>query len=1220
MIFLVGEHVGDGQRIAPKFTSITVRGAVKLNVVVKGVNMELRYATEICFENVILQHWNIMSPSPPFLVFWMLSVLAENQTHFFIEHATNSSGNKIKLVNSIFRNSSLTGTLLFINNEWNAEAMSLTSSTLNIGKNTDISFIDNRVQTAVLFLNSSTLTVESNVHMTFFSNSRAMAIFDSTLNVTADTNMIFFSNSKIDNQDEGAAMFVVRSKINIEGDLHFVNNSAYSQGAINFQMSTLNIRNCARMVFVNNSATRQAGAILLENSVLNAEGNATIAFINNSAGKMGSTAVLTSALHVRHNASLHFIDNLARTFGGSAQIELSTVTIENNAHIAFTNNVADTAGGMALYSATLNIDDDAHISFNGNHANVAGGALYVLKSIINVKNHASMTFINNSAFSGGALVFISSELYLISHALLTFINNTAINFGGSIFSYRSKLSIENATNKFINNSARYGGAMALLSSTIELVNGSSNLTFENNSAKEKGGAIYVDPDQFGIYTSQAQYDYLLDINCLYDTNPTSMEQYLYFVNNLAHVAGDNIYGASLAWCNGSVVHMDPKNNSTLSSVSGSPLRVCRCDNQHKPLCRNISHNHFSLSYYPGETITVSIVVVGGDWGATPGMVYAGFQPPYTSSILKPSGQYNQWINESRCTLRNYTVYSNQSIQLVLSAFLHFDQICENNMTRQYYAKGCNFFSPLYIDFTILPCPPGFSLRGDPPGCYCDPVLTENGVNCNIFKSEAIFSWNTSLWVTLSAKGIIFSKHCPFDYCRDTKVIKGTLGDQCSFNRAGWLCGGCKENYSLAIGSSHCIYCADDNNMTLLIFFATAGFLLVIFISVLNLTVTQGMINGVIFYANIVWTYQSVLFPNQTPNELTFFKTFIAWLNLDFGIESCFVNNLTAFWKSWLQFVFPFYLWSIAGLMVLLARYSTRLTTLFGNRAVPVLATLILLSYMKLLRTAVEILHFSILTVTEYSNSNDTVMDTSYSLVWSVDGTLEYFGYPHILLLVAALFTLLFLWLPYTMLLLLFQWIRRVSHYRLLRWTIRLNPFYDANFAPLKHKHQYWFGLLLLVRGIIFVIFASNFSIPDDTNLLILLIFVGLLQFYMLATSIYKHHALMVFDSSFFLNICFLSGCIIFCHTNSDVKSSTQTSVTLLSTGVAFLQFCSIILYQIYSLCRSCGVGRGLSRVQVNEEQVHAILDISSRFKHRKDSAEKQPLIGPNHSDSEEPTY
>ena len=570
------------------------------------------------------------------------------------------------------------------------------------------------------------------------------------------------------------------------------------------------------------------------------------------------------------------------------------------------------------------------------------------------------------------------------------------------------------------------------------------------------------------------------------------------------------------------------------------------------------------------------------------------------------------------------MYGSQSVQLVLSASPHADETCNKNNnfeTLQNYAKACTFFSPLYINFTIQPCPPGFSLQGDPPGCGCYSILTDNGVNCNIFRSEATISWNTSLWITVSAKQIILNEHCPFDYCKDSKVINGISGDQCSFNRAGRLCGGCKENYSLAIGSSHCIYCSNDyNNMALLIFFAAAGFLFVLFISVLNITVTQGMINGLIFYANVVWTYQSVLFPNQVPSKLIFFKTFIAWLNLDFGIEMCFVNHLNAFWKSWLQFVFPFYLWSIAGLMIMLARYSTRLTALFGNRAVPVLGTLILLSYMKLLRTAVEILHFSILTtVTKDGNSYDTaIIATSDSFVWSIDGTLDYFGYPHILLFVAAVFTLLFLWLPYTLLLLLIQWIRRVSHYRLLRWTIRFNPFYDANFAPLKHKHQYWFGLLLLVRGILFVIFASNFSIPNGVNLLILLIIVGLLLFYMLAASIYKSHVLLVFHSSFFLNICILSGFIIFSHTNNKVRSSMQTSATFISTGIAFLQFCGIILYQIYSLCRSCGVGGGPSNNRAHEEQLHAILDISSRLEHDSDtySAKEQPLIDPN----DEPTY
>ena len=77
-------------------------------------------------------------------------------------------------------------------------------------------------------------------------------------------------------------------------------------------------------------------------------------------------------------------------------------------------------------------------------------------------------------------VLILSEMHSKSHTILTFINNTAINFGRAIYSYSSKLFVENATIKFTSNSARNGGAMALLSSILELVNGSSNLTFENN--------------------------------------------------------------------------------------------------------------------------------------------------------------------------------------------------------------------------------------------------------------------------------------------------------------------------------------------------------------------------------------------------------------------------------------------------------------------------------------------------------------------------------------------------------------------------------------------------------------------------------------------------------------------------------------------------------------------------------------------------------------------
>ena len=186
-----------------------------------------------------------------------------------------------------------------------------------------------------------------------------------------------------------------------------------------------------------------------------------------------------------------------------------------------------------------------------------------------------------------------------------------------------------------------------------------------------------------------------------------------------------------------------------------------------------------------------------------------------------------------------------------------------------------YTTPL-LNITLLPCPPGFTLLGDPPGCDCYPVLTNNAVNCQMISGKGYLSWNGPLWLNIefnttffTAYKIYLAQYCPFDYCKASEISVNLQADadaQCSFNHAGRLCGGCKENYSLAIGSSHCIHCPNNNNLALLIFFAAAGFLLVFFISALNLTVTQGMINGLIFYANIVWTYQSILLPQQVESK------------------------------------------------------------------------------------------------------------------------------------------------------------------------------------------------------------------------------------------------------------------------------------------------------------------------------------------------------------------
>ena len=185
--------------------------------------------------------------------------------------------------------------------------------------------------------------------------------------------------------------------------------------------------------------------------------------------------------------------------------------------------------------------------------------------------------------------------------------------------------------------------------------------------------------------------------------------------------------------------------------------------------------------------------------------------------------------------------------------------------------------------------------------------------------------------------------------------------------------------------------------------STPGILLVGVLVATNLTVSVETIDGLIFYANIVQPNEAIFFPGVSGSS--FLSVFITWLNLDLGIETCFYSGLDAYAKTWLQFVFPIYIWLIMTMIIVFSHYSTTVARLSGRNAVPVLATLFLLSYTKLLRTI----------ITAFSS---TVLEGKKSAVWLYDGNVLYLQGKHVPLFLAALLLLLTLSLPYTTLLLL----------------------------------------------------------------------------------------------------------------------------------------------------------------------------------------------------------
>ena len=149
---------------------------------------------------------------------------------------------------------------------------------------------------------------------------------------------------------------------------------------------------------------------------------------------------------------------------------------------------------------------------------------------------------------------------------------------------------------------------------------------------------------------------------------------------------------------------------------------------------------------------------------------------------------------------------------------------------------------------------------------CDCILT-NLLTCNITDQTIRNIWVNATFTGNTSNGVIVHTHCPLEYCKPEQLdVNLTHPEtQCAFDHYGTLCGACRPNFSLALGGSQCLPNCSNKYLLLLIVFILAGFALVFFIKILNLAVSQGTTNGLIFYANIVAANRSIFFPAQHNN-------------------------------------------------------------------------------------------------------------------------------------------------------------------------------------------------------------------------------------------------------------------------------------------------------------------------------------------------------------------
>ena len=420
----------------------------------------------------------------------------------------------------------------------------------------------------------------------------------------------------------------------------------------------------------------------------------------------------------------------------------------------------------------------------------------------------------------------------------------------------------------------------------------------------------------------------------------------------------------------------------------------------------------------------------------------------------------------------------------------------------------------------------------------------------------------TFWVSKQENnsGLIFhNNRCPFDFCKDEKlnVTLDNANVQCDFNKNGILCGQCREQYSLALGTLHCLDCFKKDYYSVLVLpFALAGIALVMVILLLNLTVDVGTLNGLIFYANIVHSNREAYF-QHTREINNFHAIFISWLNLDFGIESCFYNGMDIYVYSWLQFLFPFYLWFLIGAIIFICRYSQRASRSLGRNPVAALATILFLSYGKILNAIIAPLSKTELVLISTNESFST------RSVWLYNGSVEYFTDPkHIALGLFSILILLLAFVPYTFILLCGHWLIAYSDKCFLSWLNQIKPVLDVYYAPFKQEARYWIGLTLLARSALLLTIAINAVGSESVNLLVITsVTAGLLS---IKGRVYTHRYNDILESSFILNLCVFSSATFYLK---ERNTQYQPQVLNASIGISFVVFAGIIFFHFYMLIK-----------------------------------------------------
>ena len=726
-----------------------------------------------------------------------------------------------------------------------------------------------------------------------------------------------------------------------------------------------------------------------------------------------------------------------------------------------------------------------------------------------------------------------------------------------------KNSISNSRNAFISNVTITDSLSTGLTVIYSKITINNTLILRNNTGAN-GGGISISQNSSLLLLPQALLEFISNHgSCLgggiyYETTCP-----LYYADNSFQPVDDKYTPSVTFWNNTAVSGADVYGNLPLSietcpqavSMLSSLFQPCFCssDNTNSTI-DNCTKEMPEQLIFPGQNITFHVLMYSYD-------VNEGTYSPTDGKLDVVTNNVTQRESfRGNCSLIEFKPAVSSFANFKAQLFFHIG-LDINEVTY--------FYETYEINITVKDCPIGFSRNSSISECSCSQSIAGDGVACDI--NTLTVSHNGRLWIGTNNTSTPFAGDSAFGHNETNCIIKETCllycsitpvtfsmndtDDQCKDNRGHRMCGSCRDGYSLLIGSNKCGQCNNNYFITAgwIALFAVMGILLVVLLIALNLTVSVGTLNGLLFYANIVKLYEPVF---STQGAVPVLSQLVSWINLDIGIEACFYNGMGAYAKEWLQFAFPLYLWVIIIFIIYLCRKYRKISRLVGSNAVPVLSTLLLLSYTKLVRTIFIILHKRQITL-HCTNVKPVT-------VWYEDPNVEYGKGKHAALLSVALFLLLFFVVPYTLFLLFHPFYEKyLSNFRASKKTwSRFKPVIDAYSGPMKDKYRFWPGLLLVARLALLlpVIFVD--SIIDSKSFLLcmlLTVLAVLLSLYACFGGFYRQWPNGVLETWFLFNLSMMSALSL----NFDVDGEKAVIFYNVCIAVFTVTFISIIIYHIH---------------------------------------------------------